>query len=53
MAGRLFAAARSRAPTLTVICGDHGTAYGEAGYVGHRVAHPTVWDVPYAEFVLE
>ena len=50
--GRLFAVARSRAPTLAVVCGDHGTAYGEDGYVGHRVAHPTVWDVPYAEFVL-
>ena len=31
-----------------VICSDHGTAYGEDGYTGHRLAHPVVWDVPYA-----
>jgi hypothetical protein len=48
----LFAAVRRRAPTLVVIFSDHGTAYGEDGYRGHRVAHPTVWTVPYAEFVL-
>lgn len=50
--GRLFQAARRRAPVLVVIMSDHGTAYGEDGYVGHRVAHPVVWTVPYAEFVL-
>lgn len=50
--GRLFASFRSRGPALVVICSDHGTAYGEGGYVGHRLAHPVVWDVPYAEFVL-
>lgn len=37
-----------RAPTFCILCGDHGTAYGEDGYHGHRLAHPTVWDVPYA-----
>ena len=41
-----------RGPWLVVICSDHGTAYGEDGYTGHRLAHPVVWDVPYAEFVL-
>jgi glucan phosphoethanolaminetransferase (alkaline phosphatase superfamily) len=51
--GELFAIVRRRAPVLAVICSDHGTAYGEDGYHGHRVAHPTVWDVPYAEFVME
>ncbi|RYZ80354.1 MAG: metalloenzyme domain-containing protein, partial [Proteobacteria bacterium] len=35
-----------------VICSDHGTTYGEDGFHGHRVAHPQVWNVPYAEFVL-
>jgi hypothetical protein len=49
--GALFAAFRARGPTLYVICSDHGTAYGEDGYVGHRLAHPAVWNVPYAEFV--
>jgi hypothetical protein len=49
---RLFATLQERAPVLCVVCSDHGTAYGEDGYRGHRVSHPTVWDVPYAEFVL-
>ena len=47
----LFDAVRRRGPALVVICSDHGTAYGEDGFVGHRVAHPVVWTVPYAEFV--
>lgn len=48
----LFAALRARAPLLAIICSDHGTAYGEDGYQGHRLAHPVVWDVPYLEAVL-
>ncbi len=48
----LFATFRERGPTFAIVCADHGTAYGEDGYVGHRLAHPTVWDVPYAEFYL-
>lgn len=31
---------------------DHGTTYGEDGYYGHRLCHPLVWTVPYAEFLL-
>lgn len=49
---RLFAAMYARAPVLVIVCSDHGTAYGEDGYHGHRVNHPVVWTVPYAEFVL-
>ncbi len=49
---RLFAAMQRRAPVLCVVCSDHGTAYGEDGYFGHRVSHPVVWTVPYAEFIL-
>jgi hypothetical protein len=49
----LLAALVRRGPTLAIICSDHGTAYGEAGYHGHRLAHPVVWTVPYAEFVLD
>lgn len=49
---RLFAALQRRAPVLAIVCSDHGTAYGEDGYHGHRLAHPVVWTVPYAEFVL-
>lgn len=50
--GPLFEAFARRAPTLGLVLSDHGTAYGEDGYVGHRLSHPTVLDVPYAEFVL-
>ncbi|HTU23155.1 MAG TPA: STM4013/SEN3800 family hydrolase [Gemmataceae bacterium] len=50
--GRLFDGLRQRGPWLVVICSDHGTAYGEDGYRGHRLAHPVVWEVPYAEFIL-
>ena len=39
---RLFAAVRARAPALLVICSDHGEAYGEDGYHGHRLGHPTI-----------
>ncbi len=41
-----------RSTVFGIICSDHGTAYGEDGYVGHRLAHPVVWNVPYAEFSL-
>ncbi len=48
----LFEAMHGRGPVLAILCSDHGTAYGEDGFSGHRLAHPTVWTVPYAEFVL-
>lgn len=47
--GPLFEALERRGPAWVVLCSDHGTAYGEDGYVGHRLAHPVVWEVPYAE----
>jgi arylsulfatase A-like enzyme len=48
---RLFRAFDAR-PCFVILCSDHGTAYGEDGHSGHRVAHEAVWTVPYAEFVL-
>lgn len=48
----LFEAFRRRGPTFCIVCSDHGTAYGEDGYHGHRLSHPVVWTVPYAEFEL-
>jgi arylsulfatase A-like enzyme len=48
----LFTALQRRGLTLAIICSDHGTAYGEDGYTGHRISHPVVWTVPYAEVVL-
>jgi len=49
----LFDALRHRGGAVCVVCADHGTCYGEDGYEGHRVGHPAVWTVPYAEFLLE
>jgi hypothetical protein len=52
----LLSALRGRAPDgappFCIVCSDHGTAYGEDGYLGHRLAHPAVWDVPYAHMFL-
>ena len=39
-------------PCFCIFCSDHGTAYGEDGYHGHRIGHPVVWQVPYLEFWL-
>jgi hypothetical protein len=47
---RLFEACRR--PTFCMVMSDHGTCYGEDGLRGHRVSHPVVWTVPYAEWVL-
>lgn len=49
----LFDGLTRRAPTLCILTSDHGTAYGEDGYWGHRLSHSVVWEVPYAEFVLD
>ncbi|MFD5746590.1 STM4013/SEN3800 family hydrolase [Streptomyces sp. NPDC127033] len=51
--GRLFAVASSRRRCFAIVCSDHGTAYGDDGWHGHRLAHPSVWTVPYAHFFLE
>jgi len=49
----LIEAIRARGGAFLVVCSDHGTLYGEDGFVGHRVGHPSVWTVPYAETLLE
>lgn len=43
---------KERGPTFAIVCSDHGTAYGEDGYFGHRLGHDVVWNVPYADFML-
>ncbi len=48
----LWETCRDRAPTFGILCSDHGTTYGEDGYTGHRLAHPIVWTVPYAEILI-
>ncbi len=45
----LMKALTTRESVFGIVCSDHGTLYGEEGYVGHRLAHPLVWTVPYAE----
>jgi len=51
---RLFALMTARGrPCHAIVCSDHGTAYGEDGHTGHRLAHEVVWTVPYAEFTLQ
>jgi hypothetical protein len=50
----LFAAFERRArPGVAFLMSDHGEAFGEDGYCGHRLAHPVVWTVPYAEVTWE
>ena len=44
---------QSRGKTLAILCADHGEAFGEDGYFGHRLNHPVVITVPYTEFILE
>ncbi|MET9734964.1 sulfatase-like hydrolase/transferase [Streptomyces sp. NPDC006458] len=36
---------------LVIMCADHGDAYGDDGYRGRGIAHPTVFNVPYAAWV--
>ncbi|MGX2993531.1 STM4013/SEN3800 family hydrolase [Streptomyces sp. JNUCC 64] len=50
--GRLFAAMSRRRRCFAIVCSDHGTAYGDDGYTGHRIGHDVVWTVPYAHFSL-
>lgn len=40
-------------PVFFIVCSDHGTAYGEDGFHGHRTGLPTVWTVPYAHGILD
>lgn len=41
-----------RGAALCMVGSDHGTAYGEDGYTGHRLGHEVVWTVPWAELEL-
>ncbi|WP_226962678.1 sulfatase-like hydrolase/transferase [Streptomyces sp. C8S0] len=37
---------------LVILCADHGDAFGEDGYHGRGIAHPTVMNVPFAAALL-
>lgn len=51
--GRLFDFWKSKRGDTFVVCfSDHGTCYGEDGYIFHAVNHPAVGTVPYKHFFL-
>lgn len=50
--GRLVAVMAARRPLLAFVTSDHGDAFGDDGYWSHRVAHPSVWDVPFGATVV-
>lgn len=49
----LIEAIKAHGATFSVLCSDHGTAYGEEGYRGHRLSHPVVLTVPYADTIIK
>ena len=49
---KLWPALSNHGPTWCLVMSDHGTAYGEQGFTGHRVSLPVVMEVPYTEFVV-
>lgn len=49
---RLFDAFEKRGKTFVICCSDHGSCYGEDGYVSHGVNHPVVNTIPYKHFLL-
>jgi arylsulfatase A-like enzyme len=51
--GTLLNALPSLGDWLVILCADHGDAFGEDGYTGHGIAHPTVFTVPYAEKLVD
>lgn len=51
--GRLFDGWKEKRGKTFVVCfSDHGTCYGEEGYIFHGVNHPVVNTVPYKHFFL-
>jgi len=44
----LIDALRARGRCFILTMSDHGDAFGEDGYHGHRLAHPAVLNVPFA-----
>jgi len=51
--GRLFDYWKEKRGKTFVVCfSDHGTCYGEDGYIFHGINHPVVNTVPYKHFFL-
>lgn len=49
---RLFEAFQDKGDTFCICCSDHGTCYGEDGYLYHGFNHPIVNTVPYKHFLI-
>ena len=49
---RLFEAFTEKGDTFVICCSDHGTCYGEDGYLYHGFNHPVVNTVPYKHFLI-
>ncbi|UKY49226.1 STM4013/SEN3800 family hydrolase [Streptomyces inhibens] len=49
--GRLLDGLAAKGRWLVIICADHGDAYGDDGFHGRGIAHPSVFNVPYAAWV--
>ncbi|WP_225828482.1 STM4013/SEN3800 family hydrolase [Streptomyces naphthomycinicus] len=49
--GRLLDGLTARGRWLVIMCADHGDAYGDDGYHGRGIAHPAVFNVPFASWV--
>jgi hypothetical protein len=51
--GRLVDGLTGNDKWLIILCADHGDAFGEDGYRGRGIAHPTVLNVPFAALLSE
>lgn len=51
--GRLVDGLTGKRRWLIIMCADHGEAFGEDGYHGRGIAHPTVLNVPFAGWLSE
>ncbi|MGV9251444.1 STM4013/SEN3800 family hydrolase [Streptomyces sp. NPDC003697] len=49
--GRLLDGLAQHGRWLVIMCADHGDAYGDDGFHGRGIAHPAVFDVPFAAWV--
>ncbi|WP_327696849.1 sulfatase-like hydrolase/transferase [Streptomyces sp. NBC_00459] len=49
--GRLVDGLTAKKRWLIIMCADHGDAFGEDGYHGRGIAHPTVLNVPFAAWL--
>lgn len=49
---KLFSAFKDRNKTFVIACSDHGTCYGEDGYMFHGLNNEIINTVPYKHFIL-